>query len=88
MRKTTGVLALGLLALASPARADHFYVSIETLHGWCQPNQIDSDSIGSLCEGYLNAIADILADGLPIHESRACIPEQPKWIAENRRPAC
>ncbi len=75
MRKITAVLALLLISLTKPAAADHFYVDIETLYGWCRPYEVSSESIGSLCEGYLNAIADILAHGMPIHDNRACIPE-------------
>jgi hypothetical protein len=70
---TAWVLALALLAQS--AVADRFYVSINTLYGWCKPYEIGEPSIGSLCEGYLNAIADILSDGTSIHGSRACIPE-------------
>jgi hypothetical protein len=75
MRKKTAVLALVLISLTRPAAADHFYIDIETLYGWCRPYEVGGESIGSLCEGYLNAIADILAHGLPIHDNRACIPE-------------
>jgi hypothetical protein len=75
MRKKTAVLALLLMSLTKPAAADHFYIDNETLYGWCRPYEVGSESIGSLCEGYLNAIADILAHGLSIHDNRACIPE-------------
>jgi hypothetical protein len=76
MRKKTAVLALLLMSLAKPAAADHFNVDVETLHGWCRPYEVGSrKSIGSLCEGYLNAIADILAHGTPIHGFRACVPK-------------
>ncbi len=75
MRIKTAVLALLLTALAKPAAADNFYIDTETLHGWCRPYEVGSESVGSLCEGYLNAIADILAHGLPIHDNRACIPD-------------
>jgi len=75
MRKKAAVLALLLVSLARPAAADQFYIDIETLQGWCQPYEVGGESVGSLCEGYLNAIADILAHGLSIHENRACIPE-------------
>jgi len=74
MRKKTAILALLLVSLTKPATADHFYVDIKTLYGWCRPYEVGSESIGSLCEGYLNAIADILAHGVPIHDNRACIP--------------
>ena len=73
-KKNTAVLALLLLLLIKPAAADHFYVDIKTLYGWCRPYEVGSESIGSLCEGYLNAIADILAHGVSIHDNRACIP--------------
>ena len=76
MRKKTAVLALLLISLATPAAADNFYIDLETLHGWCRPYEVGGESVGSLCEGYLNAIADILAHGLPIHDNRACIPER------------
>ena len=76
MRKKVAVLAFVLISMAKPTTADHFFVDIETLHGWCRPYEIVSiRSIGSLCEGYLNAIADILVDGTPIHGTRACIPK-------------
>ena len=76
MRKTAAVLALVLISMAKPTAADHFYVDVETLHGWCRPYEVGSSkNIGSLCEGYLNAIADILVDGTPIHGTRACIPK-------------
>ncbi|MFQ5567164.1 MAG: Rap1a/Tai family immunity protein [Paracoccaceae bacterium] len=68
------MLALLLISLTKPTAADHFYVDINTLHGWCRPYEVGSESIGSLCEGYINAIADILAHGLSIHDNRACIP--------------
>jgi hypothetical protein len=80
MPKTSILLALFLLSLARPAAADNFYVSMNTLYGWCKPYEVGDESLGSLCEGYLNAIADILADGLPIHDSRACIPEGVRLI--------
>jgi hypothetical protein len=75
MRKKTAVLALLLMALAKPAAADHFHLDIETLQGWCRPYEVGSESVGSLCAGYLNAILDILAHGVPVHDSRACIPD-------------
>jgi hypothetical protein len=75
MRTKATVLALLLISMTKSAAADHFYVDIETLYGWCRPYEVGSESIGSLCEGYLNAVADILAHGLPIHDNRACIPE-------------
>ncbi len=74
MRTKATVLVLLLILPVKPAAADHFYVDIETLYGWCRPYEVGSESIGSLCEGYINAIADILAHGLPIHDNRACIP--------------
>lgn len=81
MRKKPAVLALLLISLIKPAAADHIYVDTETLYGWCRPYEISSESIGSLCEGYLNAIADILAHGVPIHDNRACIPEHVQLAA-------
>ena len=80
MHKRTAVLALLLMSLTKPAAANHIYVDIETLHGWCRPYEIGSESVGSLCEGYLNAIADILAHGMPIHDNRACIPEHVQLV--------
>jgi hypothetical protein len=75
MLKKVAVLALVIVPMAKSAAADHFYVDVETLHGWCRPYEVGSGkNIGSLCEGYLNAIADILVDGTPIHGTRACIP--------------
>ncbi len=76
MRKKTVMLALLLMSLTKPAAADHYHLEIETLHGWCRPYEVGSESIGSLCEGYLNAVADILAHGSSIHGNRACIPKQ------------
>ncbi len=78
MRIKTAVLALLLMALAKPAVADNFYIDTETLQGWCRPYEVGSESVGSLCEGYLNAILDILAHGVPVHDSRACIPDHVK----------
>ncbi len=75
MQKKAVVLAILLVSPTMPAAADHFYVDIKTLYGWCRPYEVGSESIGSLCEGYLNAIADILAHGVPIHDNRACVPE-------------
>ncbi len=76
MRTNRAVLALLLLSLTKPAAADHFYVDIETLYGWCRPYEVGSgENIGARCEGYLDAIADILVDGTPIHGNRACIPD-------------
>jgi len=75
MRRITGALALLLVLLARPTAADHFFVSMNTLYGWCKPYAVGDESLGGLCEGYLNAIADILADGQPIHDNRACIPD-------------
>lgn len=76
MRKNTAVLALLLVSLSKPAAADHFHLDIETLDGWCQPYQVSGKRVGSLCEGYLNAILDILAHGVTVHDSRACVPQQ------------
>ncbi len=78
MRKKTAVLALLLVSLTKPAAADHYHLDIETLQGWCRPYEVGSESVGSLCEGYLNAILDILAHGVPVHDSRACIPDHVK----------
>ncbi len=81
MRTKATMVALLLILPIKPAAADHFYIDIETLYGWCRPYEVgNSESIGSLCEGYLNAIADILADGTPIHGTRACIPRYVRLI--------
>jgi hypothetical protein len=76
MRAKSAVLALLLISLTKPATAEHIDVETKTLYGWCRPYEVgSSENIGSLCEGYINAIADILAHGVPIHDNRACIPE-------------
>jgi len=76
MRTNRVVLTLLLLSLAKPVAADYFFVDIETLYGWCRPYEVGSgENIGARCEGYLDAIADILVDGTPIHGYRACILE-------------
>jgi hypothetical protein len=74
MRKMA-VQALILISLSRLAAADHFHLDVKTLDGWCRPYKVGSESLGSLCEGYLNAILDILAHGVPVHNSRACIPD-------------
>ena len=76
MRKKAAMLVLVLVSPTQQVAADHFYVDVKTLHGWCRPYEVGSSkNIGSLCEGYLNAIADILVGGTPIHGTRACIPK-------------
>ena len=30
---------------------------------------------GKLCAGYINAVADIMAHGVSIHEQRSCVPD-------------
>ena len=69
------MVALAAL-VAGPAAADHLYVDTELLYGWCKPYEVGTSGVGPLCSGYINAVADILAHGTPIHNHRACFPEQ------------
>ena len=70
---------LGAL-VAGPAAADHMYVDTEILYGWCKPYEVGTSGVGALCSGYINAVADILAHGIPIHDHRACVPEQVRLV--------
>jgi Rap1a immunity proteins len=76
LQKKTAVLALLLMSLTKPAAAGHFHLDVETLYGWCRPYEVGGESVGSLCEGYLNAIIDVLAHDIPIHDNLACIPAE------------
>ena len=71
------MMSLAALAalVAGPAAADHMYVDTETLYGWCIPYEVGTSGVGPLCSGYINAVADTLARGAPVHDRRACIPE-------------
>ncbi len=80
MRKSMALSAI-LVALATgPAAADHMYVDTETLYGWCKPYEVGTRNVGPLCSGYINAVADILAHGVPVHDHRACVPEQVRLV--------
>ena len=75
MQKDTTLLAVAAVLLATPAAAEHMYVDTDALHGWCKPYEVGDIGPGPLCAGYINAVADILAHGLSIHDHRACVPE-------------
>lgn len=72
--KKTTLLALTVVLLATPATAEHIFVDTDTLYGWCKPYEVGDIGPGPLCAGYINAVADILAHAVPIHDYRACIP--------------
>jgi hypothetical protein len=80
MRKPMMSLAALAALAAGPAAADHMYVDTETLYGWCSPYEVGTSGVGPLCSGYINAVADILAHGIPIHDNRACVPEQIRLV--------
>jgi hypothetical protein len=80
MRKTMMSLAAPAALAAGPAAADHMYVDTETLYGWCRPPEVGTSGVGPRCSGYINAVADILAHGIPIHDNRACVPEQIRLV--------
>jgi hypothetical protein len=68
------LLVLTVVLLATPTAADHMYVDAQTLSGWCEPYKVGDPGPGSLCAGYINGVADILAHGVPLHAQWACIP--------------
>ena len=78
MRKSMAALAALATLVAVPVAADHMYVDTETLYGWCKPNEVGPKS-APYCSGYINAVADILAHGVVIHDNRenarAIIPQ-------------
>ncbi len=80
MRKSMVPLATLAALVAGPAAADHMYVDTNILYGWCKPYEVGPKSVGPLCSGYINAVADILAHGVPVHDHRACVPEQVRLI--------
>ena len=75
MRKTIQGLAALATLVVMPAAADHMYVDTELLYGWCKRHEVGPSS-APYCTGYINGVADILAHGVPIHDNRACVPEQ------------
>ena len=80
MRRPMASLATLFALMAGPAAADHMYVDTETLYGWCKPYEVGTKGVRPLCSGYVNAVADILAHGVPIHNHRACVPEQVRLV--------
>jgi hypothetical protein len=68
------LLVLTLVLLATRTAADHMYVDSQTLSGWCEPYKVGGPGPGPLCAGYINAVADILAHGVPLHDQWACVP--------------
>ncbi len=76
MQKKMTLLALTVVLLTAPTAtaAEHIYVDIGILYGWCKPYEVGDIGPGPLCAGYINAVADILAHAVPIHDQRACIP--------------
>lgn len=68
------LLTVVLPLVAAPAAGDHKYVDTETLYGWCKPYKVGTSGVGALRRGYINAVADILAHSLSIHDHRACVP--------------
>ncbi len=80
MRKPMMSLAALAALVAGPAAVDHMYVDTETLYGWCKPYEVGTSGVGPLCSGYIIAVADILAHGIPIHSNRACVPEQVRLV--------
>ncbi len=80
MRKAMALVATAATLITVPAVADHMYVDTEVLYGWCKPYEIGTVGIGTLCSGYINGVADILAHKVPIHGHRACVPEQVQLV--------
>ncbi len=74
MRKIVTLPALMVVLLATSAAAEHIYVDTDALYGWCKPYEVGDIGPGPLCSGYINAVADILAHGVSIHDQRACFP--------------
>jgi len=62
------------LVLLSPAAAESKalpFVGARQLAAWCEA---DAAEVGSLCGGYVLAVADVLAADLPLDGRRACLP--------------
>ncbi len=68
------LLVLTVVLFATSTAADHMYVDSETLSGWCEPYKVGDPGPGPLCAGYINAVVDILAHGVPLHAQWACVP--------------
>ena len=67
-------LVVALAMFAPAATWAQTIVDGQTLKARCATIQLANPSGGLACRGYVGAIADVLAEGNPIGEFRACPP--------------